>query len=417
LELYFKEDVNGNITVVEEIEATYKINSSGVVQKRNGETWEDDSRYGGRPANTINPIVDSGLKMSDEDKADSIKAFNALVNSLNKIVIKAIGINLTNDALEVLNNFDTSGEAQSITSGYELREALEESSFIVNPYEVGDDAISAGTEGDTLIFGDALNADFLLDDEKYEEWTPPDGLYSGSSLGIVKAYLAQALYAGDESQVSNDDLYDFIKNNAELLGQSDTVKDQDGSPRGGDDQLNGGAGNDIIFGQGGNDTIDGGAGNDTLYGGSGNDELKGGAGNNTLTGGTGTDIFIFEALGSGGFQRDTITDFAYDEDSLRLGDLLQAGDELQAILDAGTWNSDDSTLQLDLIDDGKTLTAAFTSDALLLTIKGDDTEEEHVIDITFNGVDTSGYVVPTGDDDGTKAVEILKAMLEQNVAA
>jgi len=64
----------------------------------------------------------------------------------------------------------------------------------------------------------------------------------------------------------------------------------------GQDSLDGGAGDDMIFGNAGNDTLDAGDGNDWLYGGVGNDtllgrngqdQLFGEAGNDTLSGGVG----------------------------------------------------------------------------------------------------------------------------------
>ena len=68
-------------------------------------------------------------------------------------------------------------------------------------------------------------------------------------------------------------------------------------------QLNGDAGNDLIYGGSGADIINGGAGNDLLYGGSSI---------NTLTGGLGTDTFYFEYL-SDTFVSDVITDFNHTE--------------------------------------------------------------------------------------------------------
>ena len=53
--------------------------------------------------------------------------------------------------------------------------------------------------------------------------------------------------------------------------------------------VNGGAGNDTLFGSGLNDDLLGGAGNDSLLGGGGNDLLDGQAGLDTLTGGRGFD--------------------------------------------------------------------------------------------------------------------------------
>jgi Ca2+-binding RTX toxin-like protein len=53
--------------------------------------------------------------------------------------------------------------------------------------------------------------------------------------------------------------------------------------------LDGGAGNDELFGGDGNDTLIGGAGDDELFGEGGNDTLIGGTGANLLDGGAGTD--------------------------------------------------------------------------------------------------------------------------------
>jgi uncharacterized repeat protein (TIGR01451 family) len=64
----------------------------------------------------------------------------------------------------------------------------------------------------------------------------------------------------------------------------------------GDDVLNGGAGNDMLFGDAGKDVLEGGAGNDMLFGGAGDDMLNGGAGNDRLEGGAGND-WLFGGAG------------------------------------------------------------------------------------------------------------------------
>ncbi len=91
---------------------------------------------------------------------------------------------------------------------------------------------------------------------------------------------------------------------------------------GGDDFLFGGTGNDNLYGDAiagvqGDDYLDGGANDDILYGNDANDTLIGGTGNDTLYGGYGSDIHVY-ALGDG---NDTLYDFhaASDSNTLRLG--------------------------------------------------------------------------------------------------
>ena len=98
---------------------------------------------------------------------------------------------------------------------------------------------------------------------------------------------------------------------------------QEGSV-GGNDTLNGGDGNDILYGQAGNDNLIGGAGDDLLIGGTGADFLTGGLGNDTLTGGTGKDNFVWQPGDTG---TDHVTDFQLDlsgvnSDVLDLSQLL-----------------------------------------------------------------------------------------------
>ncbi|HWV59574.1 MAG TPA: peroxidase family protein [Sphingopyxis sp.] len=62
---------------------------------------------------------------------------------------------------------------------------------------------------------------------------------------------------------------------------------------GGNDTLNGNGGDDILNGAAGNDTVSGGLGNDTLMGAAGNDTLTGGAGNDSIAGNAGNDTVVF----------------------------------------------------------------------------------------------------------------------------
>ncbi len=67
----------------------------------------------------------------------------------------------------------------------------------------------------------------------------------------------------------------------------------------GNDSIEGGGGNDVLYGMGGNDTISGGAGADSIHGGSGNDTILGGAGADVIDGGAGFDVLTYASSGSG----------------------------------------------------------------------------------------------------------------------
>ena len=59
--------------------------------------------------------------------------------------------------------------------------------------------------------------------------------------------------------------------------------------------MDGGLGNDTLFGGAGADSVSGSNGNDIVFGDDGNDLVRGGAGDDTLIGGTGNDTLIGEA--------------------------------------------------------------------------------------------------------------------------
>ena len=70
-------------------------------------------------------------------------------------------------------------------------------------------------------------------------------------------------------------------------------------------EINGGSGDDAIYGEQGRDILNGGGGDDEIYGGEGEDTINGGEGDDWLDGGPGNDTFVFEP-GNG---NDHIMDF------------------------------------------------------------------------------------------------------------
>ncbi len=100
---------------------------------------------------------------------------------------------------------------------------------------------------------------------------------------------------------------------------------------------------------GGNDILDGGAGNDTIFGQEGNDRITGGLGNDLLSGGSGHDTFVWNAGETG---TDTVTGFTVGGaggDVLDLSALLQ-GEEGASDLSGyllATSNGTDTTISID----------------------------------------------------------------------
>jgi len=120
------------------------------------------------------------------------------------------------------------------------------------------------------------------------------------------------------------------------------------------DTIDGGAGNDYIYGYGGNDALDGGAGNDALFGGGGNDTIEGNEGDDIIIGGDGDDI-IYANANTGVYDADwsfkrsiTIDSSLVDSDMTDFTMLIT-----EAGLDANFWSNvkaDGSDILITLAD-------------------------------------------------------------------
>ncbi|WP_338459949.1 retention module-containing protein [Pseudomonas sp. TE3-3-F2023] len=214
--------------------------------------------------------------------------------------VEAIGLNSAVNVND-LKPYDTDSKPQTNIDPSKLAEAILGHTEATVP---GNDTVNGG-DGNDIIFGDLVSF----------------GSVAGNGVEAIQGYVAGQLGValGD---VDGRVLHKYI---VEHVSEFDVSRSNDGN-----DILNGGAGNDLLFGQGGDDTLDGGKGNDiligglgkdTLLGGEGNDILLGGKGDDTMTGGSGADTFVWKAGDTG---KDVIKDFKVAEgDRIDLKDLLQ----------------------------------------------------------------------------------------------
>ena len=100
-----------------------------------------------------------------------------------------------------------------------------------------------------------------------------------------------------------------------------------------------------LIGNSDNNTLDGGSGNDKMIGGLGNDTMIGGSGKDTLTGGTGSDTFVFDTTLNSSTNRDTITDFSHNDDTIQLSKSV-----MSALGALGTLSVNDFKLSTQTLD-------------------------------------------------------------------
>lgn len=162
---------------------------------------------------------------------------------------------------------------------------------------LGDDIYVVGSTGDTVTENPGEGTDIVF--VTVSGWTLGANIEAAYLTGTAASLTGSA---GDDVLVANDTLASV---------------------------LNGGQGNDTLWGQAGDDTLRGDAGDDTLRGGAGNDVLVGGAGNDKLVGGQGADRFVF------GPGHDELFDFNRAEgdriDVSEMGALDLAGLTIQVI--------------------------------------------------------------------------------------
>ena len=153
------------------------------------------------------------------------------------------------------------GQPDIVMTADQLQYALQAGGLYPTLNPVGNDTINGG-DGNDIIFGDVINTDALTfgGTRNFNSASQPDALGSGM------AALDKQLQVTLGHTPTDLERYQYIKDHySDFNVATDT--------RGGNDTLNGGNGNDILYGQGGNDTLNGGAGNDILSTGQGNDTV------------------------------------------------------------------------------------------------------------------------------------------------
>ncbi|WP_371365920.1 retention module-containing protein [Pseudomonas sp. QL9] len=273
----------------------------------------------GNPTTYVGDNSNTGSTTNYHDVQDALNSGANMLNGggnltgADHVSVNAIGIGngINSDILQFFDNTNTVGtgtldfgktdvagnvgQPQIINTADELQAALQAGVSNVSPQPVGNDHLVGGT-GNDIIFGDVINTDNL-------SWA---GHAAGTHNGAGYQGLVDYLTASNGGTApTQGQLVNYIVAHAQELNVA-------GDTRGGNDILEGGKGDDLLFGQGGNDTLLGGDGNDILFGGMGDD---------TLTGGAGADQFVWQKGETG---HDVVKDFNIGEgDSLNLADLLQ----------------------------------------------------------------------------------------------
>ena len=233
-------------------------------------------------------------------------------------------VNVADVETDVTVNLTTAGTAVTVgSSGNQLVVKQGTTTLATSPANVQFNDLKSlainGTDGaDNIQLLSSLNATGV------NAFLGTVKVLAGGGADTVDARLATKFSVLLDGGAGNDKLYGGAKN--------DTLCGDDG-----DDLLSGGAGNDTLLGgdtlDTGNDTLLGGTGDDVLLGMGGNDSLDGGAGNDTILGGSGNDTIL------GGTGADKVLGEAGD-DSIKGGagnDTLDGGAGNDTVLgEAGT---------------------------------------------------------------------------------
>ncbi|MEH0762054.1 VWA domain-containing protein, partial [Vibrio sp. 16] len=328
-------DANGELVTLEDIVNDFNYSYGQTVNYKGNVLIDSYGRiYSPFTGQKIGDIdSSSGNLYYDDEGSNSVQAQHMYQVLAALSTVEAIGIG-SGVSESTLQQYDTDGVVDSHIDVTKLAETILGQDV---PLKQGEDTLSGG-EGDDILLGDLI-----------EFGTNEQG------LSAIQSHVASQT-GQDISTVDAEDIHNYVKDNIQEFDQSHTGDKSD--------VLDGGKGEDILFGHGGSDTLDGGEGKDILVGGLGND---------ILTGGDDADIFMWTEMES---STDRVTDFNVSEgDSIDVSDLFEdlSNDDIsQLLIDLGsgdfhgqvgdvsiTVTDDQSASHLTIVKGGQTLTIDF----------------------------------------------------------
>ena len=249
--------------------------------------------------------------------------------------------------------------------GYETRVAEDGTAYLVKPdgtvlnmngseaTDVDLGSLTGRGGGDDTITGSSAS-DIIYGQEG------DDTIYGGSGHDTLYGGTGDDLLVGDDKPGDLDDVtVESIKTLFETKELDAFIESVEGKDSNGNDQLFGGAGDDVLLGMGGDDFLDGGTGEDAIFGGAGNDIIVYDSNDYLVSGGSGIDFMVsndskltMEALLSGGKDGkegpivDSIEVLLKGEDALSLTSLDQLAKDYGITL--GTNAEGKETLILDM---------------------------------------------------------------------
>jgi Ca2+-binding RTX toxin-like protein len=308
--------------------------------------WKDDSLINNIVIGSMDPVAPSSgvVEVRNEDRRAmgligwDVSSAGAILLQNGSLTVNgtsgddtiSVGVNggIVTATIDGVNGFFNSASTSSIDV-----DALAGDDYILGSARkdsliggLGNDTLVGGAEDDTLIGADG--------DDRLEGGSDQDLLSGGNDNDTMLGGSSGDIFAGG----SNTDTVDYSDSIVNLVITAQDNVANDGATGEGDnvesdvENVVGGGGDDVIYGNTLGNILVGGTGNDYLDGKDGNDTLNGAGGNDTLVGSNGTDSMTGDAG----------NDIFYLADSFGFHDSAWGGSGTDTL---GSSDSDDSFFQ------------------------------------------------------------------------